>query len=281
VAKGDAIAAGSRWQLKRGQHAGSIVQIVRAGPGSIKYRNLGGGRSVGSSPLDDEGRLHSREREEFLTLFEPATAAVGTGRGVAFRRTYQPKLEEDMPEALAPQALAKNGVVPPDEFRSGFGFGLTFGIEMITPEMARTWLDRGGANRKKSERSVIALVTAIQMGEWKVTGETIQLDAEGKVRNGQHRLEAIYRSGIACYALVVRGVQEDAFDVIDTGKSRNAANVLEIHGHTQTIAKATAARGLIHIERFGRYAPGTARTTVPGPSNAAILAYVESHPEIE
>src|SRR4030095_4066006 len=85
------------------------------------------------------------------------------------------------------------------------------------------------------------LVMAIEMGEWQLTGDSIKLDDEGRVRDGQHRLEAIYRSNTPVQALVVRNVTEAAFDVIDTGKTRNASDVLAIHGHTSTVSKATAA----------------------------------------
>ena len=244
---------------------------------SIKYRNLGGRRSVGSTPYDDEA-APTRKRAEFLTLYEPAVSVGGGQAAVAFRRTYQPKQEELMPEAeaLAPSTPARNG----HHINTG-DTGLSVSIETVTPEMAHTWLERGGANRKPSERRVLQLIAAIQMGEWQMTGEPIMLRADGSVGNGQHRLLAIYRSGIAVQALVVRNISEAAFDVIDTGKSRNAADVLAIHGHTNGVAKAAAARGLILVERYGRFEVGGVKLgSAQAPSPAACLAYIEAHPEV-
>jgi hypothetical protein len=199
------------------------------------------------------------------------------GGGRAFRQHNQPKqLPIDESTQLPPPSngLAQHYVAQGETH-------LSINVQLITPEMARTWLDRGGANRKLSERRVMQLVAAIQMGEWQLTGEPIQLDADGRVRNGQHRLEAIFRANVAVQALVVRNVSEAAFDVIDTGRSRSAGDVLAIHGHTSVVAKATAARGLILLERFERFDVGAVKVGYKAaPTNAQILAYVEAHPEI-
>ena len=154
---------------------------------------------------------------------------------------------------------------------------LSISVEVVTPEQAKAWLDRGGANRKLSRRNVTKLVRAIELGEWEITGETVKLDRAGRVRDGQHRLTAIIETGKPQPCIVVRGIKESAFDKIDTGKARNAPDVLAIHGHTSVTAKAATARGLILIESYGRYDV----TGIVPPSNAAILAYVEAHPEVD
>lgn len=273
------IAIGSRWRLRQGQHAGSVVQITGNNGRTVRYRNLGGGKSVGSTPYDDSARLHTRDQGEFLSLFEPATSGGNGQTHSAWRRVYKPPEKE--PEESMPRTSARVGEHSNGHHIHTGESGLSISVETITPDMAQTWLDRGGNNRRPSERGILKLVYAIQMGEWDLTGETIKLDKDGRVRDGQHRLHAIIRAGIPVQCIVVRGIPESAFDKIDTGKARTPANVLEIHGHAQSVAKASTARGLMYIEQFGRYAPGTARSTAPPPSNAAVLAYVEAHPEIE
>ena len=67
------------------------------------------------------------------------------------------------------------------------------------------------------------MTATIQRGEWQLTGEAIKLDDEGRVRDGQNRLHAIVQAGTPVRSVVARGVSEDAFDVMDTGRSRNAA----------------------------------------------------------
>src|SRR5712692_3591943 len=62
------------------------------------------------------------------------------------------------------------------------------------------------------------MTAAIQRGEWQLTGEAIKLDDEGRVRDGQNRLHAIVQAGIPVRSVVARGVSEDAFKVMDSGR---------------------------------------------------------------
>ncbi len=159
------------------------------------------------------------------------------------------------------------------------GTDLDLEIMTITPELAQEWLDRGGTNRKITRRRVEAMTAAIQRGEWQLTGEAIKLDDEGRVRDGQNRLHAIVQAGIPVRSVVARGVSEDAFDVMDTGRSRNAADVLHIHGFPSQNALAAAARGLMFIERYGRVFPSQ-RDSHLYITPVTTLEYVKDHPEI-
>jgi len=276
--------------LRRGVHSGTVIQIEgQTFAGAVKYRVVKKGDNTGSSREDDDGRVHTKPRDEFLALYERNYKANGAGVQTAFRQNNMSRRaaakQMAMSQEAEVQALlggpgAKRSVTNGHYIHPGDS-GLGIAVEMITPDMAQAWLERGGINRKPSERAILKLVHAIQMGEWDLTGETIKLDKDGKVRDGQHRLHAIVRAGIAVPCIVVRGISESAFDKIDTGKSRNMADVLSIHGHENTKALATAARGLILIEMYGRYDVGGVRLGhLTTPSNAAGLAYIEAHPEV-
>src|SRR5438477_9918944 len=152
-------------------------------------------------------------------------------------------------------------------------------VMTITPELAQEWLDRGGTNRKVTRRRIEAMAAAIQRREWQLTGEAIKLDSEGRVRDGQNRLHAIVQAGIPVRSVVARGVSEDAFDVMDTGRSRNAADVLHIHGYPSQNALAAAARGLMVVERYGRGFP-TQRDSHLYVTPVTTLQYVKEHPEL-
>src|SRR4051794_19620077 len=69
------------------------------------------------------------------------------------------------------------------------------------------------------------------------------------------------------------------FDVMDTGRSRNAADVLHIHGFPSQNALAAAARGLMFIERYGRVFPSQ-RDSHLYVTPVTTLQYVKDHPEI-
>jgi hypothetical protein len=181
------------------------------------------------------------------------------------------------PRTTRTRASARpNGKQPPSP---PSGPDLNLEIVTITPELAQEWLDRGGTNRKITRRRIDAMTAAILRGEWRLTGEAIKLDDEGRVRDGQNRLHAIVQADISIRSVVARGVSEDAFDVMDTGRSRNAADVLGIHGYPSQNAVAAAARGLMFIERYGRVFPSQ-RDSHLYVTPVTTLQYVNEHPEI-
>src|SRR5919202_3188852 len=186
------------------------------------------------------------------------------------RRPTKPRTARTRPTARA------DGLQPPSLTREP---ALELEIVTITPELAQEWLDRGGTNRKITRRRIEAMTAAIQRGEWRLTGEAIKLDADGRVRDGQNRLHAIVQAGIPVRSVVARGVSEEAFDVMDTGRSRTAADVLHIHGYPSQNALAAAARGLLFIERYGRGFP-TQRDSHLYVTPVTTLQYVQQHPEL-
>lgn len=277
---------GTKWVLTKGQHAGSIIEVAgQTAAGSVKHRTIKGGANVGSSPEDDEGRVHTTPLSEFLTLHEPKEKH-GSGKiQPAFRQNNA--LRKAMQMAVKPQDQPATQVAPAHGVPNGSYVhpgktaGLGVGVEMITPAMAQSWLDRGGPNRTMNERNIERLQRAIMSGEWGLTGDTIKLDTNGRVRDGQHRLTAIVRAGVGVPCLVVRGIGEKEFDKIDTGKRRDMADVLSIHGHANRIALASTVRGLLLIESYGRFYAGTARTGGTQPSNAQGVEYIDAHPEVK
>lgn len=129
---------------------------------------------------------------------------------------------------------------------------------LITPALATAWLRRNEANRRLRQRAVTQYVQDIQRGAWKPTGETIKFSTTGRLLDGQHRLAAIVESGVAVRMCVATGLENSAFDVIDTGRSRTGADVLVIEGvglrESSTVAAAMPLilnyqRGLIPYSR--------------------------------
>jgi hypothetical protein len=100
--------------------------------------------------------------------------------------------------------------------------------QLITPQMAQAFLSNSMPNRSISERLVKRLADDMGKGRWRLTGEPIILSDKGRLMEGTHRCRAIVRSGVPVEIMVVRGVSEDDYDVINTGRSRNAADVLSI-----------------------------------------------------
>ena len=92
---------------------------------------------------------------------------------------------------------------------------------LITPEMAKAFLENNTINRKLRITTVKQLSQAIKRGEWIVTHQGISISKNGRLLDGQHRLYAIIDSGIAVKIAVTYNQDEESFKVIDCGLSRS------------------------------------------------------------
>jgi|SRR5215472_1381737 len=154
----------------------------------------------------------------------------------------------------------------------------TMSVIAVTPAMAAAWLSNGGKNRNLSRRRVEQYTAAMRRGEWRMTYEAIKLDADGQVRDGQHRLTGIVESGTTQMLLVVYGVEEAAFDVMDSGKPRSVGDILSIHDVQRADSMSAVARFLILWDmdhRHGVYGHGTPNVTAP-----QTMAYLEEHDDV-
>jgi len=126
-------------------------------------------------------------------------------------------------------------------------------IQTITPEEAAMLLQTNVNNRKLSRRRVEMYANDIKRGMWKLTGDTIKLaknPATGEVRliDGQHRLHAIVSAGMPIQTVVATGLQEDAFSVIDRGKTRTYNDVLNMSNIKNSNTVASFIRPIIALE---------------------------------
>lgn len=149
-------------------------------------------------------------------------------------------------------------------------------IELITPEIAAQYLKKNGANRTLTERHVARLEKAMRDGEWTLNGEAIKFDRNGRLIDGQHRMQAVIRSGECVRMLVVYDVPEGSFDTLDTGRTRSGGDVLSIIGHINTNVLASAARIVLAWEQGDIY---RAMLGVPY-SHRAIKECVTRHPNL-
>lgn len=98
----------------------------------------------------------------------------------------------------------------------------------ITPERAKAILANNKSNRPLSDKAVRDIANRMQAGTWIETHQGIGIDANGDVVDGQHRLSAIVKSGIAHRYLVTIGLSPEVFDHVDLGGKgiRTAADLL-------------------------------------------------------
>ena len=150
-------------------------------------------------------------------------------------------------------------------------------VQRITPERAEQWLAANTANRPVSKSTVRGFAEAMRRGDWLVTHQGIAFDSNGVLVDGQHRLAAIIDADLPVEMTVFSDVEPDSFDVVDTGKRRNAADVLAIEGERSTTLLAAMVRSvwLYHNRRDASWSGGGA-----GVTNHQIVQTLAAHPRI-
>jgi len=150
-------------------------------------------------------------------------------------------------------------------------------VQRITPERAEELLAANTANRPLSRSTVRAFAEAMRRGDWLVTHQGIAVDTGGVLVDGQHRLAAVIEADVPVEMTVFSEVEPDTFDVLDTGKRRNAADVLAIEGEKSTTLLAAMVRTvwLYHHRRDGSWSGGNAAVT-----NHQIVQTLDANPKI-
>lgn len=115
-------------------------------------------------------------------------------------------------------------------------------VYTISPELAQFILEeKNGANRKVSATKVSEYIDAMNDKRWPVTGATIVFSKSGFLMDGQHRLLACVRAGVAIKTYVVFGIDDGAFAMMDIGRKRTNVDAFAIAKipYPQVTAKAT------------------------------------------
>ena len=142
-------------------------------------------------------------------------------------------------------------------------------LELITPAIAKDFLANAKKNRNINEKMVRRLADDMREGRWQVNGQTIILDVQGQLIDGQHRLTAIILAQRPQNIFVVRGVATAAMETMDTGKARSLSDVLSLEGFKNTNNLATTAR------QVWNYAAGV--TTNYSPTKMTLLDFIKHH----
>jgi hypothetical protein len=117
----------------------------------------------------------------------------------------------------------------------------------LTPALAQMLLDKNPNNRTLSVKRAKVLAAAITRGEWAANGESIILDTDGNLLDGQHRCMAVIIANQAISTLFVEGVCSSAFATIDLGKQRSSSDLLAIsgEGHSHDLSSAITTLEMI------------------------------------
>src|SRR3954452_22938515 len=133
------------------------------------------------------------------------------------------------------------------------------------------------SNRPLSKATVRSFAEAMRRGDWLVTHQGIAFDTAGVLVDGQHRLAAIVEADLPVELTVFTEVDPDTFDVLDTGKRRNAADVLAIEGEKSTTLLAAMVRTVWQYQNRpdASWSSGAAAVT-----NHQIVQTLEANPKL-
>jgi hypothetical protein len=128
------------------------------------------------------------------------------------------------------------------DFRSEF--------KLVTPAQAKEWLSNTRPNRPISKASVEPLTRKILAGTLPTSNQPISFDMQGRLADGQHRVQAIADSNIATWLRCDYNVPDDVLDhCIDSGRARSLSDKVKILGGQASQKKTACIRALISLER--------------------------------
>ena len=129
-------------------------------------------------------------------------------------------------------------------------------LETITPEKSAKWLQTMVNNRTLSQSKAIEYAIAIDDGRWVVNGETIKFDSEGRLFDGQHRLQGCVLADKPFKSYVVYGVSDvNAFSTVDVGKNRSHGDIFSLAGYPNPNLASGAAL-LVYQYKNGLFLSG-------------------------
>ena len=144
----------------------------------------------------------------------------------------------------------------------------------ITPADAEQLLVHNLINRPIRWPVVDRYAEDMRSGNWRVGGSTIDIDEDGYLLNGQHRLHACVRAGVPFTTVMVQGLPTEAQITMDTGLRRRLSDILHWRKESNAVALAAA------INLGWRWANGHVPGFAISPTFDQGLAWLERNPSI-
>jgi hypothetical protein len=100
---------------------------------------------------------------------------------------------------------------------------------LITPNVAKGLLEKNTHNRPVRPATVLRYKNDMMEGRWKEdTAELIKISNTDVILDGQHRLLAVVAANKPIHFHVAKNLNDEIFDVLDTGSVRSASDVFKI-----------------------------------------------------
>jgi len=149
---------------------------------------------------------------------------------------------------------------------------VTSKTERLTPQMCKELLSTNTNNRSVNRNKVEEYKRDIIARKWEINGETIGIDWNGNLINGQHRCIAGFESGIDFYCIVVRGLDPNVVHTIDTGRKRSFADRLFMENIPYSTMVAATLKTLANLA-FGQ-------AKIKSLTHSEMAKLLELHPGI-
>ena len=109
----------------------------------------------------------------------------------------------------------------------------------ITPEYAEKLLKKNVSNRPLNKKTIEWYAYQMERGQWTVSGQTISISDRDELLDGQHRLQAIVKSGVSLWFTIAYNVPSESFINYDNLRSRSAKDALSIEKIPNAVNMAT------------------------------------------
>lgn len=146
------------------------------------------------------------------------------------------------------------------------GEKITAKVETITPEIAKTMLGENVNNRRISRDNVNLFAREIRNGEWRFNGEAIKFGKDGRLLDGE-----------PLTTLVIRGLEDETQQTMDSGKTRTLGDVLTLRGEKNSTQLASLARAVYLADQLGMEA---AAQNDLKPTRGEIISFIDQTPQL-
>ena len=129
----------------------------------------------------------------------------------------------------------------------------------VTPAIADAWLSRCNThNRKLVDAHVDRLVREMKAGRWRLTHQGIAFSASRVLLDGQHRLWAVFLSGLTVPMRVFFNEPAESLEAIDAVQARSNDQIITLAGGFGEVGRMELATLRAMVTGFGCYTRMTA-----------------------
>jgi hypothetical protein len=157
--------------------------------------------------------------------------------------------------------------------------GLTVEEVLVTPELAKTWVELNHPDNRHWRQGRSAKYAAdMSQNRWEeATHQGIAFDEEGYLVDGRHRLEAVIMSGKSVRMLVFHGLSLKAMAATDRHLARSVADGATIAGRPMTNEVVAVARRMYYRHHAGT--GGVKESSARKLTDMALMDFTAKHAE--